>query len=69
MLFSNYEGTKMTRKEFNLRRERERRGLTQKDVYEGIPMPKNTYCRHEQTNKFKELDKRGYIHFFEEITK
>lgn len=59
----------MTRKEFNLRRERKKHDLTQREVIEGVPIPNSTYRRHERTGNFSELEKRGYQHFFEEITK
>ena len=59
----------MTRKEFNLRRERLKRGLTQEQVMLGVPVPNRTYREHEYSNNFSELAKRGYKHFFEEFDK
>lgn len=59
----------MTRKEFNLRRERMKRNLTQVNVADGVPTDIRTYQRHEAADKIKPIFERAYKNYFDEFDK
>lgn len=54
----------MTRKEFNLRRERLKRGLRQIDVAAGTFTHPRTYQKHEAQETLSEKLKNVYKNFF-----
>ncbi len=59
----------MTRKEFNLRKEREKRNLRQIDVCSALEMPEVTYARHEKKKSLPKKLEYLYRYFFEVILK
>lgn len=62
------EGEEMTRKEFNLARERRKAGLTQVQLAELSGVPYRTVQNHEAKPP-KTLEQYGWMYFFKNILK